>query len=251
MVGAFGQAVEHLEKALTVNQTLGDREGEVTVVSALGVMCSLHSEFAKALAYLEQARALSRKLGDPKREGIPLVCLGMVYLGLGQWGGAIELLEQAHRLFLEAQARHRQIRTLVFLGIAHREAGHLEEARRYLRQGLHLARQIHDKAWEGYVWLQQGILEMLSGEARQALKALERALAIFAPMQGATIHLIETYKEKSRAHLALSEPAEALACSRQALELVKPPPEGSPNPGVHFYHAQALLSPGALIRASR
>jgi len=243
MEGAFGQAVEYLELALAADQALGDCEGEVTVLGALGVMCSFHSEFAKALAYLERARALNRELGDPKREGIPLVCSAMVYLGLGQWECAIELFEEAHRLFLRAQARHRQIRALVFLGVAHRGAGHLDQARRYLNRSQRLARQIHDRAWEGYVMLQQGVVDLLSGEARRALVALERALAIFEPMQ-ATIHLIETYKEKSRAHLALSQPAEALACSRRALELVKPLPEGSPNPGVHLYHAQALRASG-------
>jgi tetratricopeptide (TPR) repeat protein len=73
------KAIEQYEQALAIAREIGDRQGEGSVLGALGNAYSDLGQVEKANEQYEQALAIARELGHRQNEGIHAWNLGLLY----------------------------------------------------------------------------------------------------------------------------------------------------------------------------
>lgn len=95
---SYARAIEYSEKSLAIAQLIKDQELEVSVLKRLGLIYSITGKHPKAIAAVEQTLAIHRKNKDRVEEVRSLGDLGFVYLRAGNSAKAIEVQEQAVRL---------------------------------------------------------------------------------------------------------------------------------------------------------
>ena len=94
-LGEFRQAIGVYAQALDVARSIGDRQGEGTVLVNLGNCYYRLGEYRRAIDLDTQALAIAREIGDRSEEAVAVEYLGRAWLASGEARRAVTLLEQA------------------------------------------------------------------------------------------------------------------------------------------------------------
>jgi signal transduction histidine kinase/uncharacterized protein HemY len=113
-VGDFAQRRTYLEQALTVWETLDNRQGQAHVLLQLGILYTALGLYRKAERLLQQAINIHRELNDPLRLALNLNALGHVYIESNDLRRAEQTLNEAFQ-FSHTADRSYEARVLVNL----------------------------------------------------------------------------------------------------------------------------------------
>jgi tetratricopeptide (TPR) repeat protein len=242
------------EQLLAAARRAGDRRGEATALTDLGIMSLNEGDTSGAAARLQEALVIARELGDRAQEGDALGNLGLIAL-IGRQP------ETAERLFLQtlALARETGDRFAEKLGLERLGLGcvGLRDRPRALacfEQALALARAVGDRRHEAELLWRQAVLHAELGRRDQAVATAQAAIAVLGKMGSPQTEVFEHHLRMylvgaagdgpgaSRVAVPAVPPGSAFGGSIDVGVLVSPP---GPAPG----RGQAASGPGLLRMA--
>jgi tetratricopeptide (TPR) repeat protein len=140
--------LKQAEQRLAVMRQAGDRPGEATALTDLGIAIYNRDDIKQSLAHFEQALTLARALGDHARESDILGNLALAALAAGQPGRAQQCLE--HELaYVRTTGNHfAEKLALERLGTVQASRGNLTASIALLNEALLLARTLGDRQHE-------------------------------------------------------------------------------------------------------
>jgi tetratricopeptide (TPR) repeat protein len=173
---AQGNPREQADRMLADARRTGDRHGEASALTDLGIMSMHEGNEAQAVAFLEEAWTLARRLGDRSKENDILPNLGMATLAIGQGQRAQQLFEQALEYARSSGDRFAEKAALQGLGLSWAVLGDPAQAITYLEQALALARAVNDWQQESTVLWYLGIGHATLGQREQAIAHAQQAV---------------------------------------------------------------------------
>jgi CHAT domain-containing protein/tetratricopeptide (TPR) repeat protein len=227
-LGEFPQAIELLQRATALFESLGRRDRQARVLNRLGDLSRKVGEVEAAEQFFAEAMPLAREARDPEtivdilnnsgllmnalgraeeailqlQDAIPLAQeidsanvetalhfnIGSGYLSLGVHDKAIESYQRAYQIGQRLNLPRRTARHLTNLGMALFESGDRTRAEEALAKALHLYERSGDRTGEAETL-------SFSGQMLHALGEHDRALTLFArarpPLQAAQARAAE------------------------------------------------------------
>jgi tetratricopeptide (TPR) repeat protein len=181
-LGRLTRAVDELEQALALFETLGDRRGEAWTLEGLGVVLRQQGRLDDATACLERALLLFQQVGDRRGEAYCLVDLGTVHRDKAQAQAALHRLDQAQPIFRDLDDRHGESTVLLEKGHMLREQGSLDEARVLLESCLAAFTRSGGRAGEAWTRFNLGMVHQAEGRVDAAVTEFDRCRALFADL---------------------------------------------------------------------
>ena len=170
--------LQQAEQRLAAMRQAGDRPGEATALTDLGIAATNRGDVPQALAHLEQALALARALGDPARESDVLGNLALAALAAGQLERAQQCLEQELAYTRAAGDRFAEKLALDRLGTVHAARGHLPVCMALLQEALALTRILGDRQHEADLLWHLAIRHAEGGQRDQTLAQAQAAVEV-------------------------------------------------------------------------
>ena len=179
LTGDYPGAARDLQEALGIFRDLGDRLGQASVLKDLGMVRRLTRDYPGAARDLEQALGISRDLGDRRGQASALNGLGNVRLEAGDYPGAARDLQEALGIFRDLGDRLGQASALTGLGDVRRVTGDYPGAARDLEQAVGIYRDLGDRRGQAYALINLGWMRRETGDYPGAARDLQEALGIF------------------------------------------------------------------------
>jgi predicted ATPase len=166
--------------AVSMFETLGDRDGEALALNHLGCLHRVGADYHAGRAALEQSLRQRRDIGDRRAIGLTLCNLGVLTAAEGDTGRGLVLLHDALAGFRDTVDAPGRVGATLAIASVHAEAGDGDSARRLLLDVLEESTQIPGNhratAW-GYAMLSD--LHQRLSEPDLAARALARAGDLF------------------------------------------------------------------------
>jgi CHAT domain-containing protein/Tfp pilus assembly protein PilF len=197
---------------------VGDRSGEATTLSNIGLVYSDLGEKQKALDYYQQALPLRRAVGDRSGEAVTLINIGAVYSALGEKQKALDYYQQALPLWRAVGDRSGEATTLSNIGLVYSDLGEKQKALDYYQQALPLRRAVGDRSGEAITLNNIGRVYDALGEKQKALDNYQQALPIMRAVGNRTGEAV-TLNNIGFVYDDLGEKQKALDYYQQSLPL--------------------------------
>jgi diguanylate cyclase (GGDEF)-like protein len=228
-LGDYGRALERYEAALKGFRETADLEWQARVISGIGDVEVQLGNHAAALELFEQALELRREVGDNEgagfdlnnaafgriRHALQLSAAGEPASGQLEAESALRLLDRAAAIARQFGYKRLEASCLRTMGEAYLAMARPEVALGMADPFLRLARESGDPWIEACGLACVGELRHRLGQDEQGMAQLAAALASFAAL-GARDQAARVLRILSRAHEALGQVAEALACIRES-----------------------------------
>jgi tetratricopeptide (TPR) repeat protein/CHAT domain-containing protein len=177
----FGEAPLALgayENALSLFEQASDRDGESTIFNNIGEVYRKQGNYGEALRYYIDALSIHREVGDRAGEGTTLNNIGLIYDGQGNYGEALRYYTDALTILREVGDRAGEGVILNNIGSVYNYQGNYGEALRIYEQALGISREVGDRAEEGTTLNNIGVVYGRQSNYGEALRYHEQALAI-------------------------------------------------------------------------
>ena len=172
------EALQSYEQALTIYQTIGNRQGEADSLGSLGNVYNSLGKFHRAIDFQQQSLVISREIGNRQREAASLGNLGNAYYSLGQFHSAIDFHQQSLVIKREIGNRQGEAASLGNLGIAYDTLGQYDQAIDYYEQQLVIAQEIGYRQGEAAPLGSLGNAYHSLGQYDRAIDFYEQSLVI-------------------------------------------------------------------------
>jgi CHAT domain-containing protein/Tfp pilus assembly protein PilF len=172
------EAVEDLERGLSLARSKGDEQTEASASTHLGVFYAQRADIWNAKPYLERAIAIREKSHDIDGECTALNGMAVLLRNLGEYERALKIYQNELRQ-LKPSPRVRAI-VLTELGILYTLTGRPDGAFRYLQKALKIQERSGDLFSQANTLVGLGFAYTRQGSFRTALASYQRALAIYA-----------------------------------------------------------------------
>jgi len=176
--GDYDTALDYLKESLVIRQQIGDRKGEGATLNNLATTAHAKGDYETALLYLEQSLAIQKQIDDRKGEGATLNNLATTTHAKGDYDTALRYLEQSLTIKQEIGDRFGEGVTLNNIGQIYDAKGNYDSALLYLEQSLVIRQQIGDRKGEGATLNNISQICAAKGDYDTALSYLEQSLAI-------------------------------------------------------------------------
>ena len=221
--------LDHLRRAETLAQTLGDPLRLGQVYADLGNNFWLAGEVERAIAYGQRALALAAPLGHVGLQTRVHLNLGRIYYGMGDYARAVESLGRnvatlQGELLSERFGSNEIVAAIsrTWLSLCHAELGAFTEGLAMAEEGLRIVETVNHPlslilACYGLSWV-----SLRQGDVQRAIPGLERAMSLCQdwhilrlwPRQAAALGLAYALEGRVTAGLALVEQGVEQAVAR-------------------------------------
>ncbi len=115
MLGKFSEAEKHWNKALQLNQSIGNVEQEANVLLNSGVFSYEHANYEKAIELYLKAGNIFKGLGNKINYGLVCSNLGECYLEMCEYDKSFLSLKEAEKIFIDLENRDEEIEVAFLL----------------------------------------------------------------------------------------------------------------------------------------
>ncbi|MEM9219265.1 MAG: tetratricopeptide repeat protein [Cyanobacteria bacterium P01_F01_bin.150] len=185
-IGELDRALEILQQALEIYQTLGDRAGEGQVFKNLGNIYWIQEDYETALGYQRQALAIAREVQDSDLEARSLSNIGLAHRDLGNSEEELKALQQAFAIVLADQNSELLKNILTQLRITLFQQGEYQQLVDYAHQMLRLAREVGDRLAESWALEALALAHHNLEQYQQAIDLYEQQLTIVRKLHDQT-----------------------------------------------------------------
>lgn len=175
--GHYQKAIVAARDGLALAERLDDRAARSRLLAQIGFAHYFLGQPQPALAALESARELVDADDNVARGRIAHI-MGYVHFHLGDYGRALACQQEAYECHRAAGDDNRVAWDGLDIGAAYLETGRLDEARRYLDEGLALARRIGAQPAEAYGLTLTGCWELHRGSYATAADRFQAAFSL-------------------------------------------------------------------------
>ncbi len=214
--------------------------------NTLNLLTFTTADAARQLKLYADALAAYRTVGDIGGQGIVIGNLAGTYQELGLFRRAQRLAREALEDFRRSGRRSAAIAVLLNHAMAELQVGSVDAARAGAAEAAALVRSLGDRAGKHQATMVMGLIAMHEGHAADAARHFANALRQAG--RDALPQRIEYLQLAGWAHLALGQPAEALAATRRGVRMHRAQGlttmDGLDAVGLWWRHSQALRANG-------
>jgi len=174
--GLYAEALEHLNTALDIDEELGDRLGQAITLNSIGVAYESALDYERALDAFECALELHQEQEDVAELAMTLGNLGNIELALGRPKAALERYGHSLDLFEQLGGGANIALLLGNMAHAHLDAGEVDEARRLMER--YDTIELHDPMAIGGGKILWAKIHREVGEYEHAAALFDQALEI-------------------------------------------------------------------------
>lgn len=204
----YSESLEHYEKSLDINSSLGDRYGMARCYCGMGIISGINEDFSIALERFEQALTACRAAQNVNLAMTVTGNIGHINFKLGRYN-------EANKCFETAMKHHKETRNYqgvgdMLMGMAgvHVYQGEFERGLELARRGIESHRKIKHQRGIGIGMMNVGVAHQKMGNLEMAktefLKALNYCKSINLRMSYS-----EILKRLSEVCTALNQPEES------------------------------------------
>ena len=219
LTGDYVAAAATLARALEVCRSTGDEHGRANALVALGIVQRLTVSYPMATTTLTRALELHDKLGDRLGQADALSELGCVQRLTGDYREARTSLERALDLYQDLGDRHGQADSLRYLGRVFQETGDYEIVTSCYADALELYRGLDDRLGQAHTLNYLGIAQNVSDDYPAAEDTLTDALKLYRDL-GHRLGQAEVLNNLGDSY-AISDLGQARTHYEQALEIAR------------------------------
>ncbi len=218
--GQFREALQSVQQALTMYQTINDVEGIANCLSSLGNTYFSLGEYRQAIGFYQQSLKMMQANKNRQGEAENLVNLSNAYLYLGQEQEAKKFERQAQTVRREIGNPTREAAFLSNIGLAHESQGQHQQAIEFYQQQLQIAQDSDNRT------LQVDSLNSLAqayqslGQHQKAIELLKQQLEI-ARKTGDDASIANSLKNLATAYESLGQHHQAIELYQQQLEIAQ------------------------------
>jgi predicted ATPase/class 3 adenylate cyclase len=168
IVGQFDRGMALYEESLAIYRSVGDELGVAHMLHRLAVDAVRVGDLERGRVLTEEARSTAAGLGARREEALALSTLGSIAFKEEKTDQAIELLEQAVEVVADVGFAWWQGATLLDLAEVAVGAGRMEDAERWILDGLAVLLPLRDRQLLVYGLAMLAALEAERGHAERA-----------------------------------------------------------------------------------
>jgi CHAT domain-containing protein len=217
-LGNFPEARTHLDRALAMERTSGDRLAEGKTLNVIGLLEWDQGNYEHAIARFKAAGAVARSIGDKKLEGSSLNNLSLVYDELGDYDTSLKQYQQVLELYRGADFPRGVGDTLGNIGGVHLLLGNFRSALGYYQQALAISERLNSKPSMSQDHGNIGLCLLGLGDVDQALSHFDRAIDL-AKQTGMRQDQAYWTREKGNGQIRQGQYAHGMANHRAALKI--------------------------------
>lgn len=176
-IGSYIEAIKCLEVSVKACKEIGNLQGLVSQLQALGNIYKNLREFEKAINVFNEAIKLSEKY-ESNSLCPSLGNLAAVYNDINNYEMAISILKRGLPIAISIGNKQSEASMLLSFGIAYLKKGEYDIAVSYINKSIILTRQIGDKQGECISLLNLSVLFLQSKDYNKCLVNLELCLSI-------------------------------------------------------------------------
>ena len=177
-LGEKRKAFEYLNQALPLHRLVGDKREEARTFTYMGFVSSNLTDRPKALEYFNQALRLREAVGDISGEAYSLGHISSIYNALGEPQKALDYLNLALVKSRASGDRARQAWVLAITGGQHNQLGDGARALEYFKEALPLYKEFGDRGNEGLTLINIGSAYIILKDWPKALEYFNLALPV-------------------------------------------------------------------------
>jgi tetratricopeptide (TPR) repeat protein/CHAT domain-containing protein len=220
-LGNYERALESYQKALAINERLGDKLGAATQLQGLGNTYRSLGDFGAALDSYIKSLVLSEEQASSKLSGAQtLGSIGLVRALQGQNSQALELFQKSLTQFDASGDKVGMARMLSLIGNVQFIQANYQQALDAYQKSLALREAMGDKTNSAHNLTGIGATYLALGNATAAVESYDRSLALLAAA-GNQAAIANVLTKIAEAHLSTSNYQQALTASQRAVELAK------------------------------
>jgi len=169
-------SLEYLHRALLLNVLAGNREGEATVLNAIGLAHFWLDRHDDAIKHYTQSLEIKREIGDERGASATLSNMAVVYQVRGEYERSVSTYQEAVSISEKLGDRQGLAENLINLGTVYEEQCSLDEALDSYKRALTIESELGDKMAEILCLNDIGNLYITQGKVDDAEVYIERAL---------------------------------------------------------------------------
>jgi CHAT domain-containing protein/tetratricopeptide (TPR) repeat protein len=212
-------ALAALDSALGIARNEGLKQEEASNLELIAGIYRQAGDFRRALDLYDRANALNGELGLAVEQGTNLRSVAEIHSALGRPDLAREFAAKALRLHRHSGARLQELHDNLLLAEIASVAGEVTVAAGHLRAATRLAAAVDARSARAELALGKATVQVRAGDARGALRVLERAGGDLSRGDYGTASQAATLR--TRAYLRLSMLDSAAAAAQEAVAAVE------------------------------
>ena len=173
------EAIKKYEEAVAAFRAAGERRGEGSALTNIGVVYNVLNQRQKALDYLTQALAIHKFVGDQVEEARTLVYMAYASSVLLERQKSLEYFNQSLRISQALGDGAAEAARLREISGIYNALGDLQMALNYSNLALQKSRAIRSRALEAAALVAIGSMQNRLGDGAQALEYFTQALPIY------------------------------------------------------------------------
>jgi two-component system, NtrC family, sensor kinase len=172
------RAIDTLQAALQLMIETGDKEGQASVISAIGYVYDINYQFATASEYYQQSLGIYRETQNKKGQADQLLNLGIILRYRGAYGDAMENIMESLKISRQVKDTAIIVDALLAMGFVYLFVEKWDDAIRAQQDALKIFEQKKDSAGIARIYNDMGVTNMHAGKLEIALEQHKTALKI-------------------------------------------------------------------------
>ena len=177
------KALEQFQQSRTIAQKIKNRSGEAKALNGIGAVYESLKETENALNNYQQARTIAVELKDIKLEAVILENTIGAYRGASNWQKEIELLPRHIEIYRQLKQRKDEAYSLSGLGIAYSKLNNHPKAIEFYQQSLIIHTELNDNRSIANTFYNLGLSYNSQKDYIQAIAAFNRSLTLYRELK--------------------------------------------------------------------
>ena len=190
--GDMEKALEHYEKALKIDEEIGNKQGIASDLGNMGVIYRIQGDLGKALEHHEKALEIDERIGNKQGIATHLGNIGTVYQIQGDMEKSLEHHEKSLEIDEEIGNKRGMATNLGNMGIVYRIQGNIGKALEHHERALEIDEGIGNKQGVATHLGNIGTVYQIQGDMEKSLEHHENALEmdeVIGNKQGMATHV--------------------------------------------------------------
>ncbi|MDW8438522.1 MAG: tetratricopeptide repeat protein [Chloroherpetonaceae bacterium] len=217
-VGDYSNARRFHQQSLAIRRELGDKQGVAKSLGNLGGVCLALADYSQALRYYQECLLMFEEIGDKRNVANALNLIGNAYCSLADYPSAMQRYQQSLDICQSIGDKRGTAHALLNVGNVYYNLANYDDALRYYRQSLEQYQEIGDKRSMASVLNNIGLVYEELSNHSESLRHYEESLAICRDI-GDRSGVARALNNLGNARRELANYAEAIDCHQECIRI--------------------------------